>query len=298
MTLIACFHPRQSRTLLADILISSDARDRRDVVLPTRAYIAPQRLQLMSWKPAGFCRKVIEVTPELVILWAGRYSEACQLAQRAKDWFRGNRATADDVQQLLHTHYREPCPDFQAIIAPAAENWMYIIGNVKRGNSILGGEYVVAGSGTEAFQTVVDGTYPYLPEGDTVTPDATALSFSSALMAREISTSEPIYSGFGGGYEILYRGSAEFIKIDDAMHVFVRIDISNPEPEFWLCSPLIRQWYEGDRLYITSISLTEHAQQGLEPKGFVVPSVLGQYHMPPKRTAEDLETQPKSLLSG
>ena len=246
----------------------------------------------MSWRPAAFRRKVIEVTPALVILWAGRYNEACQLAQRAKDWFRGNRATADDVEQLLYTHYREPIPDFQAIIAPAAENWMYIIGNVKRGNSILGGEYAVAGTGAEAFQTVVDEAS--LPEGDTVTPDATALSFSSALMSSEVLTSEPIYSGFGGGYEVLCRGSEEFIKVDDAMYVSVRIDMSNQHSEFWLCSPLIRQWYEEDRLYITSTSLMEHAQQGLESRGFVVPSVLGQNHMP-KRTEDLATTQPKYL---
>jgi hypothetical protein len=258
-------------------------------VLPTRAYIAPQRLQSMSWKPAAFCRKVIEITPELVILWADNYSKACQLARRAKDWFRENRATADDVQQLLYTHYREPSPDFQAIIAPAAEDWIYLIGDVKMGN-----EFAAAGSGAQTFQTVVDGSYPYLPEGDTVPPDLTALSFSSALMGREILTSEPIYSLFGGGYEVLYRGSAEFIKIDDAMHILVLIDISNKEPEFWLCSPLLRQWYEGDSLYIISMSLTEHAQQGLESKGFVVPSVLGRSQMP-KRTAEDLSTQPKYL---
>src|ERR1700720_4202690 len=106
MTLIACLHPRKSRTLLADILISSDSRDRRNVVLPTRAYIAPHRLQLMSWTPAAFSRKVIEVTPELVILWAGSYSKARQLAQRARDWFKGDRANADDVLQLLYEHYR------------------------------------------------------------------------------------------------------------------------------------------------------------------------------------------------
>jgi hypothetical protein len=140
----------------------------------------------------------------------------------------------------------------------------------------------------------VDGSYPYLPEGDTVPPDLTALSFSSALMGREILTSEPIYSLFGGGYEVLYRGSTEFIRIDDAMHILVFIDISNKEPEFWLCSPLIRQWYEGDSLYIVSMSLMEHAQQGLEPKGFVVPSVLRRSQLP-KRTTEDLSTQPKYL---
>ena len=55
MTLIACFHPRQCRTLLSDILISTTETN-HEVVLPTRAYIAPQRLQSISLKPHTFRR--------------------------------------------------------------------------------------------------------------------------------------------------------------------------------------------------------------------------------------------------
>src|SRR3984893_5069593 len=164
MTLIACFPPRQCRTLLGDILISSTVTDRK-VVLPTGAYIAPQRLQSILWKPHTFCRKVIEITPEIAILWAGKYGEARNLAKRAKDWFREGRPTADDVQQLVETHYRDEIPNFWAIIAPAGENWFYTLGEVTRAESSLCGPYAVAGTGAEVFQTLVRATTR--PEGAT-----------------------------------------------------------------------------------------------------------------------------------
>ena len=123
MTLIACLHPRQSRTLLADILISSRIDDVEDTILPTRAYIPPERLHGMPLKPGAFRRKVIEVTPELMILWAGEYGEACQLARRAIEWFRAETPTHENVQQFLDAHYREVIPNFHAIVAPAGENW-------------------------------------------------------------------------------------------------------------------------------------------------------------------------------
>ena len=121
MTLIACLHPRQCRTLLADILISSKIPNDGDFVPPTRVYIQPERLRGMSWKPAAFRRKVIEVTPELVILWAGKYDEACRLARHSKEWFRTDPPTCDSVRQLLEAHYPVSTPHFSAIIASATE---------------------------------------------------------------------------------------------------------------------------------------------------------------------------------
>jgi hypothetical protein len=285
MTLIACFHPRQCRTLLGDILISSKVTDRK-VVLPTGATIAPQRLQSILWKPHTFCRKVIEITPEMVILWAGRYDEAYKLARRAKDWFREGRPTADDVQQLVEAHYRDKIPNFWAIIAPAGENWFYTLGEVTKAESSLCGPYAVAGTGAEVFQTLVSATP--LPEGGTITPDLMAFSFSGELMSREILTGEPIYSGFGACYEVLCHDVGGFRKIDDALHVFIDIDLSNTEPKFWLWSRLVRQWYDDDRLCIASMSLTE----GLGSQGFVVPSVLDDQEYISTSPVINFSTQP------
>jgi hypothetical protein len=82
MTLIACLHPRQCRTLFADVLISSKEESNQDFTLPTRAYIDPDWFNRLSAKPFAYRRKVIEITPQLVILWSGDYPSAQQLAMR------------------------------------------------------------------------------------------------------------------------------------------------------------------------------------------------------------------------
>jgi hypothetical protein len=290
MTLICCFHTRQCRTLLADILISSKIASDGDLVLPTRAYIPPDRLHSMSWKPAAFRRKVIEVSPELVILWAGQYGKARELARRAEEWFRPDSQSHEDMRQFLHAHYRTQDRCLQAIMAPAHKDWLYVLGDVQKAESTLCGQYAVAGSGANVFRAIADEAHHR--EGDTVTPDLTALWLASDLMAREITAGQTIYSGFGAGYEVLYRDVHGFKRIDDIVHVFTRIETDNFDKlGFALYPHLIRQWYEEDRLYIASLSLTEEAQQGLGSRGFIIPSILGEESLPTRPT-EDLATRP------
>ena len=138
MTLIACFHPRQCRTILGDIFISSKDGD-PDFMLPTGADIPRQRRRTISLKPHTLCRKVIEITAELIILWSGKYDEACKLERRAKDWFREDNHTAHDLDQFVEAHYRDQIRDFYAIIAPARENWVYTLGGLHGRNLLCAG---------------------------------------------------------------------------------------------------------------------------------------------------------------
>jgi hypothetical protein len=294
MTLICCFHNKGCRALLADILISSKTAGDRDLVLPTRVYIPPDRLHSISWKPAAFRRKVIEVSPDLVMLWAGQYEKARELARRAEEWFGPDSQSHEDVRQFLHAHYRTQDPYLHAIIASAHKDWLYVLGHVETAESTLCGQYAVAGSGAKLFRAIADEARHR--EVDTVTPDLTGLWLASDLMAREITAAETIYSGFGAGYEVLYRDVRGFKRIDDVVHVFSRIEIDNfDESGFALYPHLIRQWYEEDRLYIASLSLTDEAEQGLGSKGFIVPSILGQESLP-TRPIEDLAKRPDYLV--
>ena len=85
MTLIACLHPRQCRTLIADALITSTNAPVDEIVLPMRSYIPPNQIGDMR-----LCRKVIQINSNLVALWAGDYDEAYHFAERAMKWFRGD----------------------------------------------------------------------------------------------------------------------------------------------------------------------------------------------------------------
>jgi hypothetical protein len=120
--------------------------------------------------------------------------------------------------------------------------------------------------------------------------DHTALRLANELLAREITTGETIYcpfGPFGGGYEVLYRHRHKFQRIDDVLHVFTRIVVTNDGycENFSIYPHQIRQWYEDDRLYLASLSLTDEGQHGLESEIFVVPSVLGE-EIPPTLTPD------------
>ena len=116
MTLIACLHPNQSRTLFADILISTTANG-GDLVLPSRAYVSLDRT--ISMRPDALRRKVIEIAPELVILWAGEYCEAHQLAVRATEWF-------GDCARCLSS--RCDASDSRSV-HPSATSWRAVLGS-------------------------------------------------------------------------------------------------------------------------------------------------------------------------
>jgi hypothetical protein len=122
MTLIACLHPHQCRTLIADTLITSPKSPRDDLVFPTRVYIPPQQIQEMRSKPVALRRKIVEISPNLVALWAGDPEEARRFADRAAACFEGKVVEEDSLEKFLSDNYSQHVPNFDAIVAPADQS--------------------------------------------------------------------------------------------------------------------------------------------------------------------------------
>src|SRR5690242_13947013 len=76
MTLIASLQPRGCLTLIADVLVVSPVGPRDEIPLPTRVYIPPERMRGFPLKPQTFYRKVVELSPTMVLLWAGDVNAA------------------------------------------------------------------------------------------------------------------------------------------------------------------------------------------------------------------------------
>ena len=116
MTLIACLHPSQCRTLIADTLITSRNSPVDDFVFPTRIYIPPRK----EFKPVALLRKIVEISPTVVALWAGDLDEARRFADRAAVYFDGRTVVDEDsLEKFLSDNYSQHGSDFHAIIAPA-----------------------------------------------------------------------------------------------------------------------------------------------------------------------------------
>lgn len=292
MTLIACLHPYQCRTLISDTLVTSPNTPDNDVELPLRTYIPPERMRGLGGQPVELRRKVIEISRSLVELWAGDCNEAYLFADRAKSWFREESHSEDDLVQFLDAHYSKPVENFHAIIAPANQGWYYKIGTVNQSTSAFAGEFAVAGSGGQAFTRLMEEMTPR-PEC-TVRPDVDGLRIASEFMAREILTSEPIEFQFGGAYEVLYCGQKGFERLDEVMHIFALVTVLDSTYEISHYSHATRQWYEGDQLYIVSYSTPSAHQQGMELKGFAIPDILG-HKVPSARTVESLSVRPNYM---
>jgi hypothetical protein len=291
MTLIACLHPHQCRTLIADSLITSPNAPDDDMALPMRTYIPPDQIRQMAAKPVGLCRKVIEINSNLVALWAGNYHEACLFARRAMTWFRGEINSNDDLLAFLDAHYRQRVPNFYAIVATANQDF-YKIGDMYQSTSSFAGVYAVAGSGNQLFRKMMEEMIPR--EDDTVAPDIDGLQIANDFMAREVVTGEPIHAKFGGAYEVLYRGLKWFERVDDVVHIFALAKVLPTSIEISHYSHATRQWYEGEQLCVASFSTPQAYQQGMEFKVFEIPSVLGQ-ETPSTRTLASLALRPNYM---
>jgi hypothetical protein len=75
-------------------------------------------------------------------------------------------------------------------------------------------------------------------------------------------------------------------RVDDVMHVFLRIEVDDSDYFHVSHYPHVtRQWYEKDRLYIASLSSPEATREGLSTEGF------GRSQCPRRR--DSAETSPE-----
>ena len=269
------------RTLLADVMLSSSTKTDGALHLPSGAYVAPERLRAMSAQPVAFCRKVIELGPKLVILWSGSREIAQTFANIAEAKIRNVEATETNIQSVLHdleydtrgmpSHARA---GFSAIFAPSDSLDIFWHGSVAEGDTRVCGRYVSAGSGTASFEKMAT-AFEELDEGR-MPPDKIGLQIANDFLAQEIHTGTPMDDAFGGAFEVIVRGPDGYQRLDDIVHAFTDVMVDGrrnihvePHPQ------VMRQWYEDDCLYVTTLVAPEIAAQGLPGRNFRAPSLLG-----------------------
>jgi hypothetical protein len=294
MSLIACLHPTNSRTLMADILISSSDLRTDDVVLPTRSYIPPNKLHTLPLKPTTLCRKVIEIDRNWIGLWSGPYSCAHSFAMHLQNWFQDRPINHDTMSECLKNFSDQSKPTFAAIVASTTGDVCYTIGECHKGESPFAGKYLVAGSGTPIFQKMM--TEMPVTEDQSPAGDMNGLRIASELLNREITTTEEMLKArIGGAYEILVHRPSGFERVDDVMHFWTLVNIQDGRIEDVLYySHALRQWYENNQLCIASFSSTDAHEQGLVFGAFAAPSILEE-QTEIVRSTNDLQTYLKYL---
>jgi hypothetical protein len=104
----------------------------------------------------------------------------------------------------------------------------------------------------------------------------------------------PLRAAFGSGYEVIFRGQNGFERVDDVLHVFALVRVLGSRLEIEHYPYAIRQWYEGNQLFIGSFVTPEAALQGLGYHSFVIPSVLEEPR-DTERSVDSLRERPKYM---
>jgi hypothetical protein len=156
MTLIATISPHNQPLLISDVMVSAPriADPFFELVLPTRAYISPNKRRSMSFTPVSFTRKICQINPSLVLMCAGDGDAAVQFAFELRDWFHNTEITEFSLHHFFSErskHYAEKV----SAMAFATNNEGHV--SVSFGNRVSGvdeiyGQFIVAGSGTDYFR--------------------------------------------------------------------------------------------------------------------------------------------------
>jgi hypothetical protein len=278
--------------LLSDILVSSPQLPEVDPILPLKIYIPPGEFRQLQSKPTALRRKIVELADNLVVMWSGDYCKAVILCKRMRKWFRDRSVEKGALEEFFQAHYPNGPGALSAIVATIDGDWVGYIGHVECGGSKFCGEFAVAGTGKEIFKSMAN-RMPQRERTD-VLADIDGLRFANDLLAQEIISGQPLRAAFGSGYEVIFRGQNGFERVDDVLHVFALVRVLGSRLEIEHYPYAIRQWYEGNQLFIGSFVTPEAALQGLGYHSFAIPSVLEEPR-DTERSVDSLRERPKYM---
>ena len=173
----------------------------------------------------------------------------------------------------MSDNYSLHVPNFHAIIVPVDDfKLAYKLGDVDQAFSRFAGHYFVAGRGKQLLKDMVDQAVP----SEDSHPDMDGLRIANEFMMQEVVTGGPTRAAFGAAFEIWYRGSTGFERVDDVLHCIATARVYSGRPiEIDHYPHTTRQWYKSDHLCIASLSTPEAHQQGIELRVVAIPSVTG-----------------------
>jgi hypothetical protein len=269
MTLLAIVNPNGLPCLVTDVLLSRENSPATQRVHPlTGVYIDEEEYEGKTIKPAGFCRKVLEVNSHMIIGFSGSVSLAAEFAEKIKFAYEYYLPSGDELSDFLN-QFKIDFPkceeDLTVQVLYLRENIVMVksFGRGYAGTSPVYGEFSACGSGADYFTSLMKFDHKDIAssneDGD-INPISVVLSTISFFLFMEMIDHGTFINGFGGAFEVYYPEQGGFSKVDDVMHVFqvILFDTSTKSVEAGELWPfVIRQWYQGRCLYVTSVIPSE-----------------------------------------
>jgi hypothetical protein len=206
MTMIACLAYDRTPVLIADSLISS--RDgRANFTLPTVGQEHRKVTSLTGYKPHGTTEKLVVLSPNAMVAWAGDCEKAKTLIVGLKKFFGDGLYSEKYVMAYLDAEYPRIIPD-------GSVSFMFLIQegiltkyrhyNCWQKEFPELGMVSIAGTGRDDFLDSLSQIIPAVSQIDDAGQRVVgaALGAVASLLTTEVFTGDPIAKGFGGSYEI------------------------------------------------------------------------------------------------
>jgi hypothetical protein len=268
--------------------------------LPSRSYVPPEFLTQVKFEPSGLARKILQINSHLAILCAGQRDKAEELAFRAKDWFLSVDSTLENLDNFIAYYYSEHESELQAILVLLAGKGysVRLIGTIMTYTTPQFGHCLFAGSGGKEFWDHLQ----YVALNSDETPGhlrERVVGLVTTFLANEIVQGASYFHHFGGCFEVLQATYDGFRRVDDISLIFLYVHIERRDAkihfEVRIHHHMLRQWYQGNCLYVLSASDEEVSGQGLVSQGYVVADVLTEYC--PEPGLGEVPAHPKILCT-
>ncbi len=229
MTLIASIKPKGSPILLGDLLLSSGTSGAPTVDLPTLGKVQDwddltnlnNREKLSH---VGLVQKVNILSKNLVVAWAGNYVRAVSILKILRDGLDESNITTDLVLKFIHEN-RDIIEDKVNLIGlvrmkcGTVRSFYY---NANMFNVPDFAEFIYAGTGSMKyyydllnFSTGPRGSSKFDKYPDDLL-EAAATAWR--LIGLELASGDPLFSYYGGGFEVAFVSTRQVVKIDDIIH--------------------------------------------------------------------------------
>lgn len=283
MTLVACLKQNVASGLVADALITTKKRGDPIQNMPMLdGKLMPMYADGQNYTVVDLRRKIVFISPKLVVGWSGPAKQAADIINKMKKYFFGGEKI-DDIIHFLNSIASEDSKKVSLLGINIENNIpkVFGFGQYRSCNTRDYSIYAIGGGAKSGINVTQNMGYSLANNTKENTPiDILCCSYLGSLLLKEFETLKSISELYGGAYEMvcpIKEGSEIVLKgSSEITHLICFFDKNIGHPYF----PVIfKQWYHDNNLIVTRICPQNTEINGMLRftegyRHFVCPSIL------------------------
>lgn len=269
MTVIAHFNIGGIPIFIGDILLSSkiiSGEDRlpKELTLPA-GYVDTSIALRDGYLPVGYRQKIVILDDHIVMAWTGSTAHVDSIINGLRNAAEDRSSLEKSIAKYLDSLAKEITDEIAIVVIFMSDHspGEFTIlggGGILKFSSPAIGEYLVAGSGTEHFNAVVDRLEANAyKKADMSHSLAASVKIVTSLLEIESFYKQSSPMSYGGAYEICYFDGKKFRKLDNLITAIFVMALDDDECQLYEANSFVHTHYQDDVLRITALLAGDHS---------------------------------------